>query len=104
MHIEMGDGRYSTIHISTITFQRESGSPLTLKDVMYVPGLNKNLVSVAILEDSGYNVIFSNGKAFPRHRTSEADRGSGEGPLQIGSRRMCCFEHKYREGAKLRHR
>lgn len=40
MHIEMGDdGRYSMINIGTITFLRDSGSPLRLKDVMYVPGL-----------------------------------------------------------------
>lgn len=60
IHIEMGDdGRYSAADISTITFQRESGSPLTLKYVMYVLGLKKNLVSIAILEDCGYDVIFS---------------------------------------------
>eukprot|EP00253_Pinus_taeda_P020292 PITA_20292 len=46
--------------------QRESGSPLTLRDIMYVPGL-KNLVFVAMLEDRGYDVIFSKGKAFLRH-------------------------------------
>jgi hypothetical protein len=68
MHIEMGDdGRYSVTDIGTVTFQRESGSPLTLKDVMYVLGLKKNLVSVAMLEDHGYDVIFSKGKAFLHH-------------------------------------
>ena len=33
---------------------------------MYVPGLKKNLVSVSILEDHGYNVIFRKGKALLR--------------------------------------
>ena len=48
VHIEMGDnGSYSTIEIDTVTFQRESGSPLTLQDVIYVLGLKKNLVFVA---------------------------------------------------------
>jgi len=65
MHIEMGDvGRYSVIGIGTVTFQRESASPLRLKDVMIVLGLKKNLVSIAILEDHGYDVIFNKGKAF----------------------------------------
>ena len=65
MHIEMGDnGWYSATEIGTITFQRESGKPFQLKDVMHVPGLKKNLVSVTILEDRGYDVVFSNGKAF----------------------------------------
>ena len=34
---------------------------------MHVPGLTKNLVSITILEDRGYDVIFSKGKAFLRH-------------------------------------
>jgi len=45
----------------------ESSSPFTLKDVMYVTGLKKNLVLVSMLEDHGYDVIFSKGKAFLRH-------------------------------------
>ena len=66
MHIEMGDdGRYSDIGIGTITFVRESGKPFILKDVMHVLGLKKNFVSVAMLEDRGYDVVFSAGKYFP---------------------------------------
>ena len=35
MHIDMGDdGRYSAFGLGTITFQREHGAPLTLKNVM----------------------------------------------------------------------
>jgi len=68
MHIEMGDdGRYSAIRIGTVTFQRESGSPLTFRDAMYVPGLKKNLVSVSMLEDRGQDMIFSKGKVFLHH-------------------------------------
>ena len=40
--------------IGTVTFQRESSSPLTLKYVMYIPILKKKLVLVAMLEDCGY--------------------------------------------------
>jgi hypothetical protein len=50
--------------IGTITFQRESGKPFQLKDVMHVPGLKKNMVSVAMLEDGGYDDVFNDGKAF----------------------------------------
>ena len=70
LHIEMGDDRkYSVTGLDTINFQREHGAPLTLKNVMYVHGLKKNLVSVAMLEDRGFDVIFSKGKAFLRHTT-----------------------------------
>ena len=48
-------------------FQREHGAPLTLTNVKYVPGLNKNLVSIVMLEDKGYDVVFSKGKVFLRH-------------------------------------
>ena len=37
---------------------------------MYVPGLKKNLVLVSMLEDHGYDVIFSKGKAFIDHIAS----------------------------------
>ena len=70
MHIEMGDdGRYSATGIGTITFERDLGNPFLLKDVMHVPVLKKNLVSVAMFEDKGYDVVFSEGKAFLRHKT-----------------------------------
>lgn len=68
MHIELGDdGRYSTKGICIVTYKRESGSHIHFKDVMYVPGLNKNLIYVAVLEDHGYVVVLSKWEAFLRH-------------------------------------
>ena len=34
---------------------------------MYVPNLKKNLVSISMLEDRGYDVVFSKGKTFLLH-------------------------------------
>ena len=45
----------------TITFQRESMSPMVLREVLYVPGLKKNLVSVSMIEDQGLGVSFLDG-------------------------------------------
>ena len=45
----------------------ENGAPLTLTDVMYVPRLTQNLVLVAMLENKGYDVVFSKGKVLLRH-------------------------------------
>eukprot|EP00253_Pinus_taeda_P024680 PITA_24680 len=68
MQIEMGnDGEYHVSGEGTIVFQRENGATLTLTDVKYVLGLKKNLVSIAMLEDKGYDVVFSKGKVFLRH-------------------------------------
>eukprot|EP00253_Pinus_taeda_P021662 PITA_21662 len=76
MHIEIGDDEsYSVSGVGTVAFQRDYGAPLTLIDVMDVPGLKKNLVSVAMLEDKGYDVFFNKGKAFLRHiATSQTKR------------------------------
>jgi len=71
VHIKMGDdGRYSATSIGTISFERESGKPFLLKEVMHVLGLKKNLISVATLEDKGYDVVFSKGKAFLCNKTT----------------------------------
>jgi len=68
MHIEMGDdGKYNVTSVGTIIFQRENATPLTLNNFMHVPEPTKNLVSVAMLEDRGYDVIFLKGKAFLPH-------------------------------------
>ena len=68
MHLNIGDdGRYRETGISVVTLKRELGSPLTLRDVMYVPGLKKNLVFFSMLEDKGYDVIFGKGNVFLFH-------------------------------------
>lgn len=68
MHIEIGnDGTYNITHIGNVTFQRESSSPHTFRDVMHVLGLKKNSISVSILEDTGCDVIFNEGRDFLHH-------------------------------------
>ena len=41
----------------TITFWRESMSPMVLRDVLYVPGLKKNLVSVSVIKDQSLGCL-----------------------------------------------
>jgi len=62
-----------------LNFEREFESPLHLKDVLYVPGLKKNLVSVDILEDKRYDAIFSKGNAYLKHLTFEVVKQIGVG-------------------------
>jgi len=69
--IAMGnDEKYSVSGVGTVVFQREHGAHITLIDVKYVPRLRKNLVLIAMLEDKGYDVVFSKGKVFLRHVTT----------------------------------
>ena len=52
----------------TVHFERESMQPMFLRDVLYVPELKKNLVSVSMIEDRGFGVYVLDGKIhiFPR--------------------------------------
>ena len=52
------DSAIRAVGRGTITFQRESMSPMVLRDVLYVPGLKKNLVSLSMIEDQILGVSF----------------------------------------------
>jgi hypothetical protein len=63
-HVDLGDENcYKIKGIGSISFRLESGDRLHVDEVLYVPGLNKNLLSVATLEDKGYWVTFKDMKA-----------------------------------------
>jgi hypothetical protein len=62
--VELGDDKcYKIEGVGSISFRLESGAMLHVDEVLYVPGLRKNLPSVATLEDKGYWVIFKDRKA-----------------------------------------
>jgi hypothetical protein len=42
----------------TMTFQRDTMPPISFRDVLYVPGLKKNLISISTLQDRGLEVSF----------------------------------------------
>ena len=44
---------------------------------MYVLGLKNNLFCFAMLEDHGYDVIFSEGKVFLRHKATGQVKNNG---------------------------
>ena len=48
----------------TVRFDRESMQPMLLRDVLYVPGLKKNLVSVSTIEDRGFGIYVLDGKVY----------------------------------------
>ena len=69
MEVVLGDDSVvSAVGCGTFTFQRESMSPMVLRDVLYVPRLKKNLVSVSMIEDQGLGVSFLDGHVhmFPK--------------------------------------
>ena len=52
------------------SFQLESNDTLHLSDVLYVPGMKRNIVSILALEDKGYKVAFSDGKLLAWQKNS----------------------------------
>jgi len=46
----------------TVTLHLSQGQVLHLQNVLYVPNLKKNLVSISAMEDKGFNVAFVDGK------------------------------------------
>jgi hypothetical protein len=61
---ELGyDGTYAIKGVGSASFQLQSGNVFHIEEILYVPGLKKNLISVAVLESKGYSVAFSKGKA-----------------------------------------
>jgi hypothetical protein len=59
IEITLGDDTLvRVVGIVTITFRRDSMPPISFRDVLYVPGLKKNLISVYTLQDRGLEVTF----------------------------------------------
>jgi hypothetical protein len=60
--VVLGDDREVKVAgCGTLSFRRESLPPMTLTEVIYVPGLKKNLVLVSSIEEKGYEVLFRDG-------------------------------------------
>jgi hypothetical protein len=48
--------------IETLPLLLHSNFTLTLNNILYVPSLRRNLISIASLEDHGYECLFGNNK------------------------------------------
>jgi hypothetical protein len=74
LHVVLGDNaRYTMKGVGTSTFQLDSDIPLQLSEVLYVPGMKRNLVFVYALENKGYKVTFFKGKVLAWHKNSRMD-------------------------------
>jgi hypothetical protein len=59
MEIALGDDRALTVaRVGTVAFRRDGLPPISFTDVMYVPRMKKNLISVSTLLDRGLEVTF----------------------------------------------
>jgi len=56
------NSKYPVKGVGNVTLQLNQGNTIDLQDVLYVPDLKKNLVSISTMEDKGYKVAFNDGK------------------------------------------
>ena len=58
--VELGDdSTYAIKGVGSASFQLDSGTIIHIEEILYFPGLKKNLLSMAILQDKGFTVAFS---------------------------------------------
>ena len=70
--VKLGDDyQYPIKGVGEASYKLESGALLKMKDVLYVPGLKENLLSISILEKKGFRVAFVDGQVlmWPRRST-----------------------------------
>ena len=60
--VSLGDDYQYTIKgISESRYKLDTGTSMKMKEVLYVPGLKKNLLSISSLDKKGYRVSFIDG-------------------------------------------
>jgi len=65
LEIVLGDDTVvRAVGCGTVHFERESMQPMLLRDVLYIPGLKKNHVSISTIEDKGHGVYVLDGKVY----------------------------------------
>eukprot|EP00253_Pinus_taeda_P001808 PITA_01808 len=63
LEIILGDNAtYPVKGIVTVTLHLNQGQTIHLQEVLYVPDLKKNMVSISAMEDKGFKVAFIDGK------------------------------------------
>jgi hypothetical protein len=77
MEISLGDDKVVTVAgVGTVAFRRDGLPPISFTDVLYVPGMKKNPISVSTLQDRGLEVIFRGTEVLIHPRGSP--RASGQ--------------------------
>eukprot|EP00253_Pinus_taeda_P036125 PITA_36125 len=63
LEIVLGDNsKYPVKGVGNVTIQLNQGNTIHLQEVLYVPDLKKNLVSISAMDDKGHKVAFIDGK------------------------------------------
>jgi hypothetical protein len=61
--VKLGDDyQYLIKGVGEASYKLDFGKPMKMKDVLYVPGLYKNLLSISALDEKGFKVSFIDGE------------------------------------------
>jgi len=89
LQVELGDNtKYPVRGVRKTSFQLETGERLHLRNVLYVLGLKKNLLSISTLEDKGYRVAFVDGHVLAWPKGSSIDSAGVIGVREGGLYRL----------------
>jgi hypothetical protein len=70
--VKLGDDyQYPIKGVGEASYRLDSRKPMKMKDVLYVPGLKKNLLSISALDEKGFRVAFIDGEVlmWPRGKS-----------------------------------
>jgi hypothetical protein len=70
--VKLGDDyQYPIKGVVEASYKLDSGKRMKMKDVLYVPGLKKNLLSISALDEKGFRVAFIDGEVlmWPRGKS-----------------------------------
>src|SRR5271156_3560001 len=72
--VSLGDGyQYPIKGIGEASYKLDSGTPMKMKDILYVLGLKKNLLSISALDKNGFRVAFIDGEVLMWPRGSSLE-------------------------------
>jgi hypothetical protein len=91
------------------TYKLDSGTPMIMKDVLFVPGLKKNLVSISSLDKKGFRVAFIDGEVLMWYKGKTIEDavviGIEEGGLyKLNSHSDVSLTHSTKSPCELWHR
>ena len=73
--VELGDNKsYIVRGFGSTSLKLENGAKLHLNNILYVPGLRKNFLSISCLEDKGDRVAFVDGKVLVWGKDSSVNK------------------------------
>ena len=104
----MGDDcKYPIKGIGESSYKIDSGTSMKMKEVLYVSGLKKNLLSISALDKKGYRVFFIDGQVlmWSKGKTLEDAVVIGEGGLyKLKGHPETTLVHETTSSSELWHR